>query len=172
VISLLKVPHGLAEIVATYGDPDTNDDAQPDAQFERDQLIVVELPFPMVIPWRPADQVRRVKVHRLIAASLVDALQEVLEKVGLEELQAMKWDRWGGCYCFRQMRGYPALSVHSWGCAVDICPDLGRFGHREDIATFPHSYVFAFASRGWDWGGSWPAKWGADAMHFQACTGY
>jgi hypothetical protein len=169
---LSPVPDGLAAINALYGNPDRDGDWVLDPDFIREQLVVIPLPYQMRLSWSPGAIISRVQCHRLVAESLTAALQEVLEFVGLTELQAREWDRWGGCFEFRKMRGYAARSVHSWGCAVDLNPDCGRFGHREDIATYPIAIRDAFRRRGWDWGGAWPQKYSADAQHFQACRGY
>ena len=169
---LSPVPDGLAAINGLYGNPDQNGDGVLDPNFVREQLVVIPLPYPMRLSWNPGTVIQRVQVHRLVAISLTAALEEILEIVGLSYLQAREWDRWGGCGQWRAMRGYPARSTHSWWIAMDVCPDCGRFGHREDIATYPAVIRDAFRRRGWDWGGAWPEKYSADAMHFQACTGY
>ncbi len=180
MIQIKDPPDGKAEIIARYGNPDADGDMVLDAKWYADNLIVGNLPWPMRLSWT-GETIKRVQAHRLVMDSLMDALYEVGKKfglyeagsgIGMDEVRRRNWDMWGGCFNFRRMRQYPALSVHSWGAAVDICPAIGRQGHREDIATFPQAYVNAFRSRGWDWGGAWGEQWLADAQHFQACTGY
>ncbi len=172
MISLTTVPRGLDEIVATYGNPDANGDLVLDPEFVRDQLVVVDAPYPLRVAWRPEREVTRIQCHRLVAPSLVDALTEIRDYQGVEYLRDNRLDYWGGCFCFRKMVGYDALSVHSWGGSVDICPQIGRFGNLHDAETFPAFIAAAFEARGWSWGGRWRDPWKPDAMHMQACRGY
>jgi hypothetical protein len=178
MISLKNVPHGIAEIKETYDNPDVDGDGILDLGWAQKNLVVRPLPWPMRLSWN-GETINRVQAHRLIVDSMLDALYEVGCELGMYELnpaiqdiKARKWDLWGGCFNWRNMRQYPVLSVHAFGAAVDICPALGRQGVTADAATYPQVYVQAFKKRGWIWGGDWRAPWLTDAMHFQACSGY
>jgi hypothetical protein len=65
------------------------------------------------------------------------------------------------------MRGSHALSMHSYGCAVDFDPARNAFHNRHpSFGTPANRYVVeAFAAEGWVWGGQWRDP---DGMHFQA----
>jgi D-alanyl-D-alanine dipeptidase len=85
---------------------------------------------------------------------------------------------WDGCYNFRPMRGYEQkytaamqagkvaeaityLSVHSWGCAVDVNAFENGLGKDPKLSA---GFVKCFTDAGFDWGGTWKRK---DGMHFQ-----
>jgi hypothetical protein len=172
MINLRAVPDGYDAIVGRYGDPDVDKDYILDRHFVNVRLTTMATPYPMRLSWKPAVSVKAIQCHIAVAASLVDALTEIRDYKGEGYLYDNCLDYWGGCFNFRPMRGYPALSTHSWGIAVDVCPQLGRFGNREDLISYPKFIVDAFRARGWDWGGAWPLKYHADGMHFQAARGY
>jgi len=81
-------------------------------------------------------------------------------------------DAWGvsvfsGSYNYRVMRGGAVLSMHAYGCAIDL--DAPRnFFHDQDphFAHIPQ-VVKAFKDEGWVWGGDWSGR-SKDGMHFQA----
>jgi hypothetical protein len=193
MIPLRDVPHGLRAIKARYGDPDVDSDLIGDDTFWNEKLIVRSLPFKMKNSWNDVI-VSKVRVHVDVWPSLEDALYEILmqagerylaernfrvdEGVALEDALRVAGEAYliangyhvlGGIYNFRQMRGYPALSTHSWGIAIDINPHLAPFKEKPNQPRF---IVDIFKARGWDWGGDWYPKYNYDGMHFQACTGY
>ena len=67
--------------------------------------------------------------------------------------------------CIRQKRGGTSMSIHSWGAAMDVDPDVNPFqpGSSHPWTVFPEN-VEALA---WKWGLSWGARFG-DTMHFEA----
>lgn len=172
MISLSPVPRGIEQIRVTYGDPDADRNVTLDPEWFRANITTVEPPYPMRVSWNPDTVVNRIQCHKAVALSLLDALKAIRDFKGEAYLYDHHYDYWGGCFNFRQMRGYPALSVHSWGCAVDVCPQLGRFGNLDDALTYPEFITMAFEVRGWRWGGRWRAPYSPDGMHFQACSGY
>ena len=171
MVKLAHVPNGISEIKSYYGNPDKDSNWILDKDYYA-TLVNVKLPFPVKISWDPKTIVQNTAMHPLVVDSFVGALTDIMNFKGLQYLQDNKYDYFGGCFCFRKMVGYPALSVHSWGCAIDWCPDIGRFGSWDDQAKYPKFIAEAFMERGWDWGGNWSKKYQPDAMHFQACTGY
>jgi hypothetical protein len=122
----------------------------------------------MVLAWAPSAPLRSFMFHRLAAP----ALRRVLAAILVEYPEP--WQRevaglhlWGGAYNFRLMRGGSALSMHSWGCAVDLNPAVNWFGRRyvEHLGMMPRTVVRLFEAEGFVWGGLWRKP---DAMHFQA----
>tara|TARA_Y100000310_G_scaffold224492_1_gene226332 strand:+ start:3235 stop:3732 length:498 start_codon:yes stop_codon:yes gene_type:complete len=165
MIMIPHMPHGLGEINAYYGDPDTNRDFVMDDGWLPDHTAVYDLPFPMRT-WG-GRMTTRFRAHTEIAASIQDALREVMDRVGVEYLREHDADFWGGAWWFRKMTNQPFLSTHSWGIAVDINPHLAPYG--EDPSRQPEVLVQAFVNRGWEWGGGWLTP---DGHHWQACAGY
>ncbi len=164
------VPDGLNDILEYYGNPDRDDNFAPDRAFEENALVWVKAPYDLFLPWRLHKPCEWIFCHRLVAESLLDALEEIESYHGGDYVDTHDLDRYGGMYHFRKMHSVDALSTHSWGIAIDLNPD--RAGWGADPATQPEFIVEAFVRRGWNWGGHWPPKYTSDPMHFQACTGY
>lgn len=151
-------------LIDKYGNPST-----PEGKLDRDwykaNIKLFVLPFTMIASWAPYDPVRRIEAHKLAGDKIVSALSRVASYKGLDYLKEHKLDRWGGCFNFRPIRGGTELSMHSLGIAVDINPDIGRLGSKEDAAAYPRFIIDAFKSEGFTWGGEgWTRP---DAMHFE-----
>lgn len=82
-------------------------------------LMMVEPPYPLYYEGQP---VKRLGVHREVAAHVVAALSEVLEHYGPEGIERLGLDQYGGCYNYRATSGGSELSMHAWGVALDFCP--------------------------------------------------
>jgi len=150
--------------LAKYGNPDKNGDGILDADWFNANIAVFDLPFPLYLSWEPGTMIKRFQAHRLVGPSIAAALELMAKGEGLDYLRANKLDRWGGCFNFRLIRGGNTLSNHSWGTAVDYCPDIGRLGNAEDVKTYPRFIIQAFEAQGFYWGGNFDRP---DAMHFE-----
>ena len=75
---------------------------------------------------------------------------------------------WDGCYVPRHKSWNPKknLSIHSWGCAVDLNAAENPMGAEGKMDM---RIVEIFEKYGWTWGGRWKGK-NKDPMHFQACA--
>ena len=117
----------------------------------------------LVIPaWlRAAIAVLPVKVYcnRLLSAPLLAALANVVNRGFAEDLKM-----WNGCYIVRKKRGALALSLHSWGVAIDLNQATNQFGKTPTLSA---GFVKCFTDAGFDWGGMWSKP---DGMHFQLRT--
>lgn len=153
-----------AQFLAKYGNPDINGDMILDQQWFDANISLFALPFMMLCSWPPYATVMRFQAHRFAGPRIIDALKLIAEKHGLNYLRENKLDRWGGCFNFRAIRGGTDLSVHSWGAAVDLNPDIGRLGNAEDAKNYPRFIVEAFEECGFSWGGLWARP---DSMHFE-----
>lgn len=155
-----------ASMNAFYGDPDLQGDGLPDATFESKYLAIVVPPYPMFLAWN-MKPVKTIKIHKKCVDSLFSTLQQIGKDFTVAERQKYHLDRFGGGYNFRLMRGGAKLSIHSWGAAIDLAPELNpmgvEYGSRPNM--MPMKAVKAFEAQGWVWGGGWR---NADAMHFQA----
>lgn len=165
---LKKLPNGLKEINTVYGKPYVRNNMHKYDEEFRNKMSIVSLPFPMRLSWNKDKEVNRILVNNLIGSTIIDALQEVLDEVGYEELRRKEWDLYGGIFNFRSVReNGNKLSTHSWGIAIDLNPHLGPLG--ETPKNYPQIFVDAFTKRGFLWGGNFKRP---DGMHFQACQGY
>jgi hypothetical protein len=147
-----------------YGNPDVDGDGILDKTWFAKNIVVFELPFPMVLSWQPNTVIRRFQAHKLAGMYIISALIKMRDTHGYGFLKERKIDRYGGCFNFRLIRGGDQLSNHSWGTAIDINPDIGRLGSREDADRYPRFIIDAFESEGFVWGGRWKRP---DAMHFE-----
>jgi hypothetical protein len=164
-LGLERVPSGLREIIEYYGDPGSDD--APDPDWYRENTEIVNLPFPMRLSWKPDVEIERIRCHKKVSLSLLDALTEIGRFRGEKWLRANDYDLYGGCFNWRTIRGRThKLSTHAWAIAIDLNPHLGPLGKQSRMPDF---IVDAFVMRNWIWGGDFSRK---DAMHFQACESY
>ncbi len=99
-------------------------------------LVTVDLPYPLRLAWDPETTVRRLTCHHAVADSLVRIFQRTLEHYGIDHLQALGLDLYGGCYNDRAIVGGSKPSMHSWGIAVDMDPDRNGLKVHKPRARF------------------------------------
>jgi hypothetical protein len=166
MVTLDYVPNGKLEILAHYGNPDTDGDFAVDEAWKRENLRVFRLPFPLRLSWNEDVLIRRVTAHKLVGDAICDALDEIGQYKGGQYLERNQLNLYGGIFNPRLKRGYNSLSTHTWAIAVDLNPHRGPLGQQPDMPEF---IVEAFEKRGFVWGGRWSRP---DGMHFQAARGY
>lgn len=131
-----------------FGDQVTIDPA-----WEQKNIVWMELPV-----------LGRFRCHRLMAPYLAGVIAELQESGLIYQIDPDDFQRSGGCYNPRAMRGGDkggALSRHAWGAAIDINPSRNPYGgpvamNKEIVQTF-HDWGFA-------WGGGWTYP---DGGHFE-----
>lgn len=158
-----QAPNGLAEIIATYGDPKYRPPGTVDAAWESANMVTVR-DLPLVD--------HKLYVHRLVVTPLRRALARC-KVIGGYDIHTI------GCFAPRAQRGSNGflLSVHTWGAAVDINPDQNKLvapcyedDPRRTGYDIPDEWIEAFEAEGWFWGGKFKRRF--DPMHFQLATGY
>lgn len=117
---------------------------------------------------------RKLQVHKNLAEEVKKIFQELYDL-------GMELNNYIGGYCFRTINNpkYPnakTLSMHSFGCAIDINYNLNPFSKNpvvknDDVSkgivrTFNNPIVQTFAKYGWGWGGRY-----YDYMHFSKANG-
>ena len=132
-------------------------------------LVWLQLPYPMYLNWETKTYVKRIQVHKLVHDSLKAIFTEILEVYGLVEIKRLQLDDYGGCFNYRLMRGSTkTLSVHSWGCAIDIDPDRNLLHENHRTARFARpeykAFIDIFYKHGWE---SLGREEDRDWMHFQ-----
>lgn len=160
-----------------YGDPDGNADGFPDEKWEAKNLTKITPPYKMVWSWNN-QTVNSLRVHIRCADALYQALADIGRTFSPEELYYYDLRQCGGTYNFRPMRGGGLLSMHAYGCAIDLAPQLNPLGKRWQPNTrmMPLKAVQCFQKLGATWGGDWDGDRDTldqrrhDAMHFQFST--
>lgn len=154
-----------SEVVAFYGNPDSNRDGRPDASWESANLTRIVPPYPMFWSWN--DQpVKSITLHNKCADAFLRALKKIGQAFTPEQIHSFQLNQCGGGYNFRLMRGSSKLSMHSYGCALDLAPELNWLGRTwaPGLGMMPEKVVKIFAEEGINWGGKWGRP---DAMHFE-----
>lgn len=159
-----------ADVQTFYGQPDAGHDGIPDRVWEMEHLERFTPPYRMVLAWDHSKQLNSITCHKLCASSLLRILENIQAYYGTQEkLEQARMHLFGGAYNFRLMRGSTKLSMHSYGCAIDLDPEANRMGleYKEDSGMMPMAVVRIFQNEGWKWGGRWSRP---DAMHFEATS--
>lgn len=112
-----------AELIAFYGPVGTNQ-------------VSVALPYPHKIAWEPSKVINNFTCHTKVASSVQRVLANVLAHYGLEEIQRLRLDMWGGGLNVRPMRGGTNYSTHAWGIAFDYDPENNQLKWGRDKASF------------------------------------
>ena len=158
-------PHGLEQILATFGDiyEYIRADGILDTRWQDEFLVRLPLPFPMQLSWDKSKSVTLMTCHKGMAPVFGEVFGEI-QKHGLQA----KIESFGGCFSFRPQRRGTKLSTHAWGIAIDLNPEENAQGSAGNIDA---GLVEIFRAAGFEWGGGW-ASGVRDPMHFQFCTGY
>lgn len=159
-----------------YGNPDKNQDGVADRVWEDENIVKIIPPYDL---WYPDDSTgklikRKTKFkHLRVHKKCSDSLTKILTRIGMEisESDRIKYelDICGGVYNFRLMRSGRALSIHSYGAAIDLSHLINSYKKKyvPNSNMMPMSVVNIFKDEGWTWGGLWST---GDAMHFQAAN--
>lgn len=158
-----------SDVAAYYGNniKVTKGVAGPDPAWEKANLVMVALPWKACASWDKTITIKSLRVHSKVAESLTRILNAIWYAFGKSQkaIEAVNLHLIGGGYNWRQMRGKSVLSMHAYGCAVDLDPDHNAL--HDPSPAMDHRIVDAFKAEGWVWGGDWsPAS--RDGMHFQA----
>jgi len=139
----------------------------PSPAWESANLVAVSLPWAAQASWDAKIKIRSLRVHKKCSDSLVRILDRIWTEQGKSQanIEKLRLHLIGGSYNWRKMTSSNALSMHSYGCAVDIDPDHNGYG---DAHPQLHpSIIAAFEDESWIWGGHWSGK-SKDGQHFQA----
>ena len=154
-----------------YGNPDPDGDGVPNRAWEDANLVRVTPPWTMVLSWDVSKTLKSIRVHKHVAPSLERILGVIWAHAGhsQDQIERMRMHLFGGAYNFRRMRGGHRLSMHSYGCAIDLDPERNRMGRpwAPLAGGMPSMVVNAFEDEGWVFGGRWSGD-DCDPQHFQA----
>lgn len=175
---------GYPEIKNTYGNPSLN--GKLNKEWYNENIILVDLPFPMVLAWDKTQSVNHVLIHKKLADKLVDTLTDVYNYARIQtkkiypnkttafyNIETIKYlskyglNLFGGTFAFRPKRGSKNLSLHAFGICIDINPANNAMGTKGNM---PEWFVTIWKSNGWTYGGDWKGS-NCDSMHFQMAKG-
>lgn len=158
---------------SVYGNPrGRNGLASP--TWEAANLTYVKAPFAMFFAGQRLT--KGCKVHKHCAPSLKKIFTNLMDAANSNQEELDYWGVtiYGGGHVFRLMRGGSKLSMHSYGCAIDLDPERNAmYDKTPRFANFP-SVLSSFRAEGWTWGGDWNGNGSsadermADGMHWQA----
>lgn len=128
--------------------------------WEAKNLTTIKPPFRMTYAAHP---IGSITIHRACAESLTRVLTDIWKRAGENQATVDEWGAsiFGGTYNFRLKRGSSTLSMHAFGCAIDLAPE--RFPMGRTKPTFCADVLEAFAAEGW-------VNLPKDRMHFQAAA--
>ena len=163
--SPLVPPHGLEQIIATFGDifEYIREDHTLDPRWQAEMLESVPLPFAIPLSWDKSRSIQRFTSHKLLAPICTTVFANI-QAAGLQSAITS----FGGCFSFRPQRTGTRLSAHAWGIAIDLNPESNAQG---TAGNMDPAMISIFKEAGFSWGGDWQGKV-RDPMHFQFCTGY
>lgn len=132
----------LNQILTTYGKPG-----------DQKNTTTIQLPYPMRIAWAPSQKVNAITCHKKIAAPLLNVFNDLLQHYGLQTIQQLGIDLFGGCLNVRPKRGYEKkyealiragketqayeyLSRHAWAIAIDLDPARNTLKETKATARF------------------------------------
>lgn len=118
----------------------------------------------MTLAWDSGTKVTKITCHKLGVDQLKIIFDEILADYGLEKIQELGIDFYGGCFNYLKMRGGNDWSRPAWGVAIDLDPDrnkleetkkTARFGRPEykpkiDI-FYKHGFVSLSVEKNYDW---------------------
>jgi len=112
-----------AAMTAFFGRPGSN-------------LVTIDVPYTHCLAWDQRVKISRITCNRKVADSLVRVLASVKSYYGLEGIDELGLDIYGGCFNNRTMRGGSRKSTHAWGIALDYSPSSNKLRWGRDRAHF------------------------------------
>ena len=115
-----------AQVIQKYGTPGNPDN-----------FTIMPLPYPMRIAWDTKTIVRKMQCHEEAVEPFTNVFEALLKHYGLQNIQTLGIDLFGGCVNVRTMRGSKTRwSRHAWGIAIDLDPARNQLKWGKDKALF------------------------------------
>lgn len=139
-----------------YGNP-RGKDGHASVTWEATKLVRITPPFRMTYAGKP---IKTVTIHRKCADSLGRVFLAIWIAAGKDQTVIDRWfvSIFGGSYNYRLKRNSNTLSMHAYGCAIDLAPEKYPMGTSK--AHFADPVLKAFKDEGW-------VNLPKDLMHFQ-----
>jgi len=179
---LIQTPHGRDEIEVIFGHP-ANEDGTLDEAWEGENIRKVAPPDGWELFYQSDTlglvRVSGIRLHRLLEDSfhnvLTDIWDHAADEIGGDPsadairawLHARRLNQHGGGFNFRPITGGRALSLHSYGIAIDWDP-TNNPRQKPLKRTLPDWWFDVWAQHGWSDGRRYKTP---DPMHVQFATG-
>lgn len=98
--------------------------------------VILNLPYPMRLAWDKSKKVNRIIVHKNTAKNFENVFKDLLAHYGLEKIQELGIDLFGGTFNCRKMRGGSSMSRHAWSIAIDLDPERNTLKETKKTARF------------------------------------
>lgn len=108
----------------------------PESKETKGQIVMIPLPYPMKLAWDKSKIVNRMRCNKIAAEAFKSVFDDLLSEYGLDKIQELGIDLFGGCYNRRAMRGGTSWSSHSWGISVDLDPSRNKLRETKRTARF------------------------------------
>lgn len=113
----------------------------------------IEIPFDMYLAWDPSTKIKKMTLHKKVAASALETFEEIAGIYSLKEIRDLGLHLFGGSLNVRKMRGGNSYSMHSWGIAIDFDPIRNQLSWNKPKARLSHDDAIPFwkawEKRGW-----------------------
>ena len=141
------------QLIKKYGKPGEN----------LDRFV---FPYPMFFNGQRS---RSTMVHKDYGQSLINALDEVAKYYTPNQITELGLDQFGGVFNNRNLRGSAdKLSMHAFGCAIDLDPANNQLTWKSDKARFAQPVYTKFIEIMEKWGWYSLGKYkNYDWQHFQ-----
>lgn len=128
---------------------------------DESNLVSITPPYQLYYEGNP---VRTIRVHKLIANSVLDALEEVLLYYGEKRIHELGLDDYSGAYNYRATVSGKSVSMHAWGIAIDFAAERNQYEMKKPVASLSrhecqkwweiweaHGAVSLGRARNYDW---------------------
>lgn len=114
------------QIISKYGTPGNPDN-----------FVTMAIPYPMRIAWDTKTIIRKMQCHEEAVIPFTCVFEDLLKHYGLQNIQTLGIDLFGGCINVRLMRGSKKKwSRHAWGIAIDLDPVRNGLKVKAPVAQF------------------------------------
>ena len=99
---------------------------------DESQLVNIVPPYPLYFDGKKCKTIR---VHRLIAPAVKNALDDILDHYGLNKIKELGLDQYSGSFSNRKTTTGSAMSMHAWGIALDFAAATNGYSTHKPKAT-------------------------------------
>lgn len=128
---------------------------------DESNLVSITPPYQLYYEGKP---LKTIRVHKLIANDVREALEEVLDYYGVERIHELGLDDYSGSYNYRATASGKSLSMHAWGIALDFAANKNAYSTKKPHASLSkpeceawwriweaHGAVSLGRARNYDW---------------------